>query len=52
MVIRNFEEFKKEKMEWYSPIFHTHIDGYKMSLRIDSKEWHDVISVWIVMMKG
>ena len=52
MVIKNFEKLKKEKTEWYSPAFYTHVGGYKMCLQMDAVRWEDGLSLSLYMMRG
>ena len=39
MVMHNFENRRKNSIQWYSPAFNTHVGGYKMCLKVTANGW-------------
>ena len=56
IVLKRFEQHKKNNERWFSPSFYTHIGGYKMCLNIAANGWGDGagthVGVSVYMMRG
>ena len=49
----NFKWHKKDKAQWFSPPFYSHIGGYKMCISVDAAGHNvDYVSVYLHMMAG
>ena len=49
----NFKQHKKDKDQWFSPPFYSHIGGYKMCIGVDATSRNvDYVSVYLHMMAG
>ena len=49
----NFKRHKKDKAQWFSPPFYSHIGGYKMCISVKAKcRKVDYVSVYLHMMAG
>ena len=55
-VMTDFEEHKKLRDKWYSPLFYSHIGGYKLCFSVSANGWvvckGIYISVYIYIMQG
>ena len=55
IMMRDFEQMKRNDERWYSPVFCTHEKGYHIRLRVDANGWcgnGDSIAVVVSIVKG
>ena len=55
IMMRNFEQLKRNNESWYSPVFCTHEKGYHFRLRVDANGWcgtGDAVAVVVSIVKG
>ena len=56
LTLKNYDEMKRQKREWYSQPFYSHPRGYKMCLKVYvngcGKGKHTHISVYAYLMRG
>ena len=55
IMMRDFEQLKRNNESWYSPVFCTHEKGYHFRLRVDANGWcgnGDSIAVVMSIVKG
>ncbi len=56
LTMTDFEQYKANDTEWYSPPVYTHHQGYKIRLRVYANGWDTSkgthVSVWVHFMRG
>ena len=55
IMMRGFEQLKRNHESWYSPVFCTHEKGYHFRLRVDANGWcgtGDAVAVVVSIVKG
>ena len=56
LIMAKFNEYKRDNDSWYSPPFYTHLNGYKMCLRVDANGIASArgthLTVFVCLMRG
>ena len=51
-IMTQYSTHKKNKDEWYSPLFYTGPEGYKMCIEVKANTWKGYMSVLVYLMGG